>query len=388
MLIIFDTSTKADYYKDVHKVLAAPSGALVPYDYERRLWTEAAQEMVDRFSSKDKPIPALLMYAQSKSYKKGDDDPAYMLDCENAIFIPTRIAEVVNVGFEERGRKERENINVHLRVKNFLDPDTDEIQSLIESLEKTRSLPFGKTRGHKWVSRCPDTVDQAALLAGADKNWAKVIDSFASTPSQFSGDVFWRVLNVRATNRESRKSVLKLEDRDSNTFGSIDSWDIDFRVDDLNRYRFEIQNYIPSTECREPVPKATISVKEDTSSLLILPDETIDLRRNATEHLKFGVKFIDFFQKEDAKLTIETVVDGHEGDYPPGSLVQLTLRIVKNRWRLFGAIFFAVLSAVGVAASLVQMKDNLGWALLTFAGAILSGYISHWMYTDRIKLFK
>lgn len=395
MLIVFDTCTKADYYRDVHKVLSAPSGTLVRYDYERRLWSNDAQTLVDAFPTTQKPIPTLLMYGQLKNYKKADYDPEFMLTWENAIFIPTRVAELVNVGFDKRGSKDRENIYVHLRLKGFLHPGAAEIESLVKALEKRKQLPFGKTSGHKWISQCPDEIDSENLLVGADENWSHVVDAFASRPSQFAGDVFWRIKAVRSLNKTGKDAILTPVERNTNTFGSIDSWHIDFAVDDVNRYVAEVQNYIPGAEDRELPPEdrelppnAVISAKEDTSKLLLLPEEKVNLRRNATEHLKFGVAPIDFLEKEDAKLIIETEVGGYEGEYPPGSLVEITLRIAKNRARLVFAVIFALLGTVGLVAGTTLIRQDTTLRLGILIGAVVCGYIAGWLYTNRIKIFK
>ncbi|WP_143540177.1 hypothetical protein [Rhodovulum sulfidophilum] len=388
MLIVFDTCTKADYYRDVHKVLSAPSGTLVRYDYERRLWSGDAQKLVDRFSNEQDPIPTLLMYGQLKNYKRGDDDPGFMLTWENAFFIPTRVAEVVNVGFDRRGSKDRENIYIHLRLKGFLRPDIAEIETLVGALEERKELPFGQTSGKKWISQCPDDIDSENLLVGTDENWSHVVDAFASRPSQFAGDVFWRITAVRSLNKTGKNAVLIPVERNTNTFGSIDSWHIDFEVDDVNRYVAEVQNYIPIAEDRELPPNAVISAKEDTSKLLLLPEVKINLRRNAAEHLKFGVSPIDFLEKEDAKLIIETEVGNYEGEYPPGSLVEITLRIAKNRVRLAAAVICALVGAVGLVAGATLFRQDSTLGLGVLIGAVVFGYIARWLYTNRIKILK
>lgn len=391
MLVIFDTCTKVDYYKDVHKVLAAPADTVIRYDYERRLWSNDAQLIVDSFSASDDPateIPAILMYGQLRNFKRGDDDPEFMLTWDNAIFLPTRIAQVVNVGFEKRGSKDRENINIHLKLKSFLNPAFEGIEPLVKALEARKELPFGQANGYKWISRCPDEIGQDILLRGSDENWSHVIDAFASKPSQFSGDVFWRITNLRVINQRGIKAVLAPKVRDTNTFGSIDSWHIDFPVDDINRYVAEVQNYIPIAENRQLPPNAVISAREDTSKLLLLPEKKVNLRRNATEHLKFGVAQIDFLQKEDAKLIIETEVDGHEGEYPPGSLVELTLRIAKNRLRLVSAIIFAFFGAAGLVTGAAVIRQNTSIGISIVLAAVICSYLAAWFYTNRIKILK
>jgi hypothetical protein len=388
LLVIFDTCTKPDYYRDVHKVLASPMNSIVRYDYERRLWTVGAAGVADNLTADKTPVRALLMYGQLKSYKQDDTDPEYMLTWENGIFIPTRAAKVVNVSYDPHANNERENIYIHLRLKHFIDPKNPEIELLIGALEARRELPFGRANGHKWISECPEGIDADRLFDGSDDKWPLVIDAFASNPSQFSGDVFWRITGMRAATKIRSKSELIIKSRDTNTFGSQDQWNADYSLNDTNRYFAEIRNYIPVADDRELPPNAVVSAKEDTSNLLILPETKVSLRRNATEHLKFGVQPIDFIEKEDAKLIIETEIDGHGGEYPPGSVVELTVRIAKTRLRLFSAMIFAFVATIGTVAGAGFMRQNIFIGLVIMIVSVTFGYFSAWLYTNRLKIVR
>lgn len=388
MLIIFDTATKADYYKDVHKVLSAPRDTVVRYDYERRLWSESSQERIDSFSEASKPIPALLVYAQLKSYKKGEADPNFMLNRENAIFIPTRVAEVVNKAYESRAEEPQQNIYVHLRLKGFLSPDTDALRELIERLEDRRELPFGKPNGHKWVTHCPENIDKNALLRESDDLWTAVVDAFASSPSQFSGDVFWRIESVTSQVSLGARHHLKPQQRKDNIFGSIDHWNVGYAVNDTHRYNVAVQNYIPTAEQRELPPHTRVLAKTDQSHIVSLPCRGIELRRNTIVPIRFRVGLITFVGQEDATISVGTEVEGHEGAYPPGSLCELSLVMAKSKKRLLAALGLVLLGGVGLPTGAFLMKQSIVTGIAVFLLSLVFGYLAAWAFTNKIRIWK
>ncbi len=77
LLVVFDTSTQTEFYADVHRVLASPAGAVLPYDYERRLTTSAAAQVLDELAGDRNaaPVDVLLMYGERRGFRKADSDP-------------------------------------------------------------------------------------------------------------------------------------------------------------------------------------------------------------------------------------------------------------------------------------------------------------------------
>lgn len=390
MLIIFDTATKPDYYKDVHRVLALPVGAIIRYDYERRLWSAEAQAEIAAFSAQAAPIPALLIYGQDKDYKKGDPDPRGMLTQKNAFFVPTRFAHIVNYAVEPNlADRERENLNIHLQLDGFVDPTTEAIDKLIAALEAKDELPFDRDRGYIWVSKCPEGVSQEALSENDEGHWPAVIDRFASKPSQFAGDVFWRVLDFDRVTQKGANAKLKLKSRVSNTFGDLEKWNRDFPLSDIEEYSVSIKNHIPVAEDRELPPNAVIAAREDTTSRLQLPDHQVALERNRVARLKVGVADIDFSEEKYAELRVHTETGTQEDHgYPPGSLVELTVSLSKDRQRLVAGVILGGISVLALGAAAALFRQNLLLGFLSLLVGVIAGGASYWTLTGKIKVSK
>ncbi|WP_157577890.1 hypothetical protein [Roseivivax halodurans] len=388
MLIIFDTCTKPDYYGDVHKVLASPTGAIIRYDYERKLWTDGAQAEAEQLLRSREPIPALLLYGQVRDYSKGAKDPSFMLTFDNAIFIPTRYASVVNFGVDAHAESERDNLYLHLEMDEFVSPDNPELPKLIKELENRKQLPFDREQAYKWVSKCPENIDIDMLSKCDEKNWPLVVDRFASAPSQFEGDVFWRFNAFSKVSSNSENTDMELQKRVTNKIGSIQSFHSDFLVDDLNEYAVSVRNYIPNAEEKELPPRAAISVKEDTSKLLVLPDHNVKLRRNASDQLKVGVSQINFLNSRFAKLVVETEIPDHEGAYPAGSSIEVTLELRKNRGRLLFTMLAALFAFVSAGAAAVLMRQDVGQGIACLMFSVLLFWLATWLWTGAVNPLK
>ncbi|MEO1542605.1 MAG: hypothetical protein AAFR75_01075 [Pseudomonadota bacterium] len=388
MLIIFDTCTKPDYYRDVHIVLASPAGAIVRYDYERRLWTDEAQKTMESMSADSAPVPALLMYGQVKDFKKGDSDPSFMLTKENAIFIPTRFAKIVNFSIEKKPESERDNLYLHLQLEGFVSPENPEIPKLVSALEARKELPFDRDNAYKWISECPSEIDKDTLSQHEDLNWSRVIDKFARPPSQFEGDVFWRFNDFKMTSAPDENNVLTMRARQTNKFGKIDQYHHDFELDDSNEYEFSVSNHVPVAEESDLPPNVVVSVREDASNLLSLHDEGVELRRNAaTDPVKVGVSHINFLNKRYARIVVETQVPEHASPYPPGShLNNVTVSLSKSRHRVVWTIVAACAAApfALVAATLIRNDNTVAGIVLAVLALVLT-WSATWLWTGEVN---
>ena len=330
------------------------------------------------------------MYGQLKSFKKGDADPTFMLTWENAIFIPTRFADIESYAIDADQDDNRDNVHLHLRVQGFLDPQVKEIEHLVKSLEQARQLPFGRDSGYKWVSICPKDVPLEDRYPGTDKFWSTVTDRFASEPSQFSGDIFWRVEDVDVENFDGRDGELTLEPRSSNIKNSRDRWHYDYRMSDPSEYVVRLRNRIPLAEEREIPEGATIEVraKEDASSLIKIPETSFPIRRNDVVRIKMGTDTIDFFGPKYAIINLETRTKDKDGAYPPGSLVDLTVKFQKQRLRLICALIFAVAAVILIAAGGGMVRNQATVGIILIGTGVFCSLLSYWLWTDKIKISK
>jgi hypothetical protein len=88
--VMFDTSTRRDYYRDVHNLLALPPGSTLRYDYGEYHVSSAAKEEAEKGDASSKMV--LIAYAQSKSFEKG------------AQIQPARLHMITESGSERESR--------------------------------------------------------------------------------------------------------------------------------------------------------------------------------------------------------------------------------------------------------------------------------------------
>jgi hypothetical protein len=312
-LIVFDTCTKPVYYQDVHRLLAMPTGTLLPYDYERKLFSDTAFAQLTEARATDMPIKAYLFYAQLKSFVKGNVDPEFNLNLDTSIFIPTRYAKIRNVCVDNKiggDGTSRPNVFFHLELMGFPDPDLEIIPRIMNILCARGEIPFSK-----WIAAAPTEVDLSPLEEEGDSLWGKVIDRIALKPSQFNGDVFWRVASIEKTTGTTTQKLYP-EPRLSNRFGDREFF-ADYQLSELSEYRITITNIIPQAENREFPPETKVTAVEDVTSLLLLPEKARPIRRNAGTQFSFGAKMLDVLTPRHAKILLETLVPDQEGPYPP-----------------------------------------------------------------------
>lgn len=379
MLIVFDTCTKPDYYADVHRLIAMPAGAILRYDYERRLYSEAALKILDAANSQSEPIPTTLFYAQCNTFSKGDNDPAESLSWDNSIFIPTRYAKIVNVAVKKRDNRDRDNIYFHLELGGFCTPTADQIESLIRVLEKRGELPFGRDNSYKWITSFPKGIDVDPFSNSNLDKWPSVVDALATAPSQFAGDVFWRVSHLKKTNAGKPPTELPLVSRATNLFGDSESWHKDYRLDDRSEYSVNLEIYIPHAEEGEIDPLTCVRAAEDRSQLLNVPDEPVRLRRNATKDIPIGVRPFNFLASKYAAVSLSTIVSDPVPAYEPGSIMTLTVQLAKSRIWARIALFFALVDAA-VITGLALAVGEKAWDTaipLAVVSAILTWVVSY-----------
>src|SRR5690349_14166954 len=129
LFIVFDTCTHASYYGDVHQVLALPEGAVIRYEYKRRLFKPDAACVVDDLASDPSrlPVPALLMYGEKRGFAKGSPDPETMLTREDSVFVPTRSAHLVAVAVDKGPNPLEDVLYLHLQLRGFVSPNLPEV---------------------------------------------------------------------------------------------------------------------------------------------------------------------------------------------------------------------------------------------------------------------
>ncbi len=235
-LVVFDLCMKPEYSKDLHRLLALPSGSIVKYDYRKKYFSPDAYSTLTDAGLFYKPLPILLMYAQRKHYVKGGGgtpEGSVTAD-DNIILIATRTAELKNVFIDKRtdaGGISMPNIHFHMKLMEYPDPDTEQVRKLTEHLLGLGLVPFDHL-----VVTAPQELTSPIQELASDDNWTKVVHRIGSPPSQFSGDVFWRVNHIERVAGSQGHQVVARVPRATNQPGAKDYF-VDYSIDDLTDYR-------------------------------------------------------------------------------------------------------------------------------------------------------
>ena len=393
LLVVFDTCTHPEYYRDVHRLLALPRGAILRYDYKRYLFSQEAGDLLNEATEQDTPIDAILIYGQHRNYAKGDSDNALsMLSWNSGVFIPTRSAWIVNVAITPGAVRDEDKIHFHLEMRGFVDPATRAVEPLIHTLESRNELPFGdRETQHTWISLAPTSetdgteIDLASLRSDDEAPWSTVVNQLVTAPTQFKDEIFWRVRRV-VRELSPKDQEIYLIGRDNNRFGSEDNWHRDYRVKDHQSYAIMIETHSPGAHGHAVPGDATLSTVDDTDALIRIPANPTQIRPNQTRGIKFSVEPINTLATRYSGLELATQVPNWTSPYPRGSLCLLTLNVAKGRLRMFVSGGFGILAVVAVAVATMSLKskDYTTVGIATAVAAVL-GFIAHYAWTREIK---
>jgi hypothetical protein len=310
-----------------------------------------------------------------------------MLTWENAKFLPTRSARIVNVRVHSAAKKEDDVIQFHLELRGFIDPESPHIETLVKDLQKARQLPFGdRNGGNCWVSMLPKSLDQvrASLISDADNLWTKVVDQLFHMHSQFKVDYFWRILDVIEVSGRNQQP-LPLRKRLSNKSGGL-QWHKDYTVHDNSKYEIHYETHNPTAQGRQmPGGAKLILIPNDSDALVRVPTQPAQLRPNHTGVTSFSIEPIRFVGNRFARIELETHLMEQPVGSDIGSRCALTFKIAKSPLRLVVAAIAAVL-APGLVAATTAYRTNISLAVPLGISAFLLAGIAYYVWTGRTKI--
>jgi hypothetical protein len=392
MIVVFDTCTQPEYRRDLHRLLALPPGAILQYQYDRRLISTDAATQLENFSPRKKALPTLLLYGQTHAYLPGASDKGLpMLTWESAVFVPTRSAVIVNVHIERASDPKRDVFHFDLRLKGFVDPANREIEQLIKHLQERDCLPFGDREAqYIWVSSVEENpnnpISTSMLVTDQQSAWTDVVHVLCSPRTQFDKDIFWRITGVQEIGSKGDIDVA-LYDRPANRWGQL-NWHRDYLVYQRRKYRIEYQTYQPTHEDKVYPGNATIAlIPDDPDGLILVGTTPTTVRPNQTSTVSFSTADNATLRDSFTQLEVVTqIADWPETRFDPGSRCTLTLRITKWKPGLAWAVLFAVLTIVfGALASAIKHETHV---ILTVVLAILTavcGLAAYYFWKGKIR---
>jgi hypothetical protein len=390
MLVVFDTCTRAEYRRDVHRVLALPHGAVLRYNYKRYLYSSEAAELLSAPDIRTKvPVDAILMYGELQTYKFGDDDTNLpMLTWDAAKFVSTRSAQIVNVTIQPGATSEEDVIDFHLKMRGYIDPSTFSLKPMVKALEARNQLPFGdRETQHCWISLLPTepNIDRHELISNDKSTWTRVVRWMFEQQSQFKDDIFWRVEEVRENLGESSRSLVP-HDRKSNQFGDI-SWARDYPVHDQANYEIRLLSYDPNAHGFTIPGNATLALlpQDDSESLILAPANPVHIRQNALWSTRFSVASIETRKARFASIELETQIPDWSKRSDPGSRCTLTVRVSKPIKNMLLAGCFGLLTAVFGGVGVAYGSSHVGIAGGCTALVGIFGWLAWYAWRGRIK---
>jgi hypothetical protein len=391
MIVVFDTCTQPEYRRDLHRLLALPPGAILRYEYKRKLISADAANRLENFSPLKQPLPTILLYGEHHSYKLGAPDKGLpMLTWKSAVFVPTRSAVIVSVHVERATDPKNDVFHFHLRLKGFVDPARPEIERLINYLEQRNCLPFGDYQTqYIWVTAVEEnqqnTIGTSMLVSDHQEPWTEVLNVLCSPQTQFSTDIFWRITALREV-RSSRNIEVQLQDRRANRWGQLD-YDRDYTVYQRRRYRIEYQTFDPSHHGRVIPGNAAIAlVPNDPDGKILVPTQPVTLRPNQNSSASFSIAHSASLGDSFGSIEVVTqVADWTEAKFDPGARCPLTLRITRSKTRLILCLILGLLAVSLAAFAAIKPETHVVLSLVCGALAVLSGGAAYYFFTGKIR---
>src|SRR6266853_2980410 len=351
--VVFDTCTRPDYYLDVHRILAAPMDWIVRYDYKAKYLTD---DVVGALRGNNLPLPRdiLLLYAQKITHVRGADPPKETPPFADMMWLPTRLGRMVNVV------EEGEKFLFDFQVTDYPLPGTS-VQAICRTLYDLRATPF-----EKWIAFA-NKAPGLDLIGGqqpTDVNWHKIIEQLDRPPSQFAGDLFWRIHGVKRAGKPGRLEPSTFSERDGESIRQVRSH---FSTRDASAYVAEITTLrSPEGRAGGPPQEFRILAKADNQDLLrVVGSGEIQPRQYTSDHLEFETGTLVFPKVRRVDLTLST--SPKDGIWPQGPELNLRFRVAKSWFALIGALVsLAIGSTLVVKEGRAVLATQAGWEDLVF----------------------
>ena len=312
--VIFDTSTRPEYYQDVHNLLAHPTGAVMRYEYRDKYLSERALRFALNYSSA--PTKVLFVYGQKSGFTRGSGDDKAKAPAKDLQWIGTRLGTMHAIPSTGGA-----NFFFDFSVDGYPKVDQLALNRLLTPLISHSETPFTK-----WVAVSDDLGAYNDLNRGDEEaNWEAIVDGISKNDMQFRGDSFWR---LKPTNPTAQAKLI----RHVNAAGDTEevrqiSSQYELSADDV--CTFEAISYSPSGRPSSQ-PSRTLNIHLDTGTPLIFegpPDS--DLRQYTGRTLRFRARRSEEDTVATQIVEFRTVSD--QTVWPDGPNFSLSFQISQYR---------------------------------------------------------
>jgi hypothetical protein len=339
---VFDTSQRAEYYGDVHNLMALPSGAAIRYDYRDVYLSTSGTELAA--SGGERPI--LFMYAQRDSRYTRIESVSNP-DDSNAPprFVATRLGRMVNVV------RDGAKYYFDAVVAGYPSNDPALIDQVLAPLAASREVPWTK-----WVSTSDDAAAYARLAEGDDgTKWSAIVGALTQPRMQFENDVFWRVrgpFTAAGTPIDARVQTVK----QANAARQVVS---QFDVIEHSTLHLEAISDSGGAAGAGGDLVARQSYNLDVSAtndkaITLLGAKSNQLRHYTSQQVDYRVEDAAIFGRLGVDLALST--SPKTGAWPVGPSIRLRHNIRRNNRRV---ALGAITGALGIVLGILALKAKI-----------------------------
>ncbi|HAF48558.1 MAG TPA: hypothetical protein DCL08_04860 [Anaerolineaceae bacterium] len=372
--IFFDTCIASpDYYQDVHKVLSLPFGSTVRYDYRKKYLSELAIELLNDDSRR--PQEVLFIYAQHKSYKRGEERPEHPQKFDDMLWLPIRSGQLVKIP-----NPTEENVYFDLKVEDYPKVNYEIINKIINSQFTKNNTPF-----KKWVTIGEDIEDFNILVNAIaeddnNKNWEEITNIIGSPPSQFVGDSFWKI----HLEDLCESSIIPILNEKSFHTSSL------YSLQEDSEYILKVRSNTPSDieklKSTNLSKQRIIFIQSNDKNIIDFEFEQ-SLRQYTEFPVRFNTQKLLGFGKKSCKIKFET--RNGKLDYYIGPEYQLLIEVYPNLWeQIIGIISGFVATLLFYVAIHVIVNDNLALSVIFLSLSLLLGLSASYFLVRKPNFFE
>lgn len=348
--VIFDTCTRPDYYRDVHRLLAGPCGWVMRYDYREQL---LADDVVKAIRGGE-PLPGNIVFAfaQIRTKGRGEETPTGTSGFADMLWVPTRYGEMLSV--VESGGK----FLFDFRLGDY--PPLD-LSTVVRELLQKHQVPF-----EKWVAFTGQALAPKQQASDDDASWRAIVETLTQPPSIFAGDAFWRIRRIKRSGTGAVLEPALVRETDANQIRQVTS---SYQLVDGSSYAVEVVTCRSARGRTGGAPtEYTVDCTSDDENLRVIGPGRMSVRQYTADHFGLETESLTIPQARPAEVGFKT--SPPDGVWPQGPELQIRF-VIRKRLR---TIFFGLTAlALGTATGMKQfgplMHGDASWQVVFFGVA-------------------